>query len=160
MPAITKRAHNLSFCRKQTSFLLYYLYLHTPFKVKKMYLHILWNISWVTTDTHILKEKAFSPLILLCCNLEVSLCFWCFCSALRFPFPSKFSYSQLGQMGTSATANLLIHFTETWKKLKWLVQSQPCRHCYPCFSFAGIHLFPPKKQSTQMCWMAVNIHHL
>lgn len=87
--------------------MLYNLYLHSPCQVKKMHLHIFWSISWVTTDTHILKEKAFSPLILLCCNLELSLCFWCFCSALRFPFPSKFSYSQLGQLGTSATANLL-----------------------------------------------------
>lgn len=85
-----------------------------------MYLYIFWSISWVTAGTHIVKEEAFSPLILLCCNLEVSLCFWCFVSALLWGFPSKFSYSRLGQMGTSATANVFIHFTEIWKKLKWL----------------------------------------
>lgn len=85
VPANTKKAHNLSFCRKQTTFMLYYLFLQCSLQVKKMSLHIFWNISWVTTDIYILKKKAFSPLILLCCNLEVSLCFWCFCSALRFP---------------------------------------------------------------------------
>jgi len=51
-------------------------------------------------------------------------------SVILWDLPSKISYSQLGQMGTSATAQLLIHFTKIRKKLKWLVQSQPVPHRY------------------------------
>lgn len=144
MPVITKKAHNSSFCRKQTDIIHVILSLSSQSTSSQKHapLHILEHFLGHYWFSHSEEKRCFSPNSSLMQPGSVTIA-----SAMLWGFPSKFSYSHLGQMGTSATANLLTHFTEIWKKLKQLVQSQHCRRCYPYFSFAGIHLCPPTQRN-------------